>query len=255
MNSIFRKMKIVAVAVTAMGIGSQAMAVPVDLELSLLVDVSGSVDDAEFALQRDAYVNAFNNPVIISAIQSGAIGSIAVNYIYWSGAAQQDEAVGWTQISDAATGTAFAADITAAPRPFANFTAPGSALNFAAPLFGGNGFEGTREVIDVSGDGSENDGADTSDARDAALAGGIDAINGIVIGGSASVLAFYVANIQGGVGSFTLTAATFPEFADALDQKLIREIVGDAVPEPLTASLGLIALGALAAATNRRRVA
>jgi len=255
MKKVIGRFLMVSVAVAAIGMGSQAKAIPVDLELSLLVDVSGSVSNAEFALQRDAYVAAFNDAGIISAIQSGSIGSIAANFIYWSGSAQQSQVVGWTQISDAATGTAFANAIFAAARPFSGSTAPGSALNFATPLFNANGFEGTREVIDVSGDGAQNNGANTLAASNAAIGAGIDAINGIVIGGQVSVFNFYVNNIQNGAGAFTLTANSFADFAAALDDKLVREITGGVVPEPITATLGLMGLGALATVSRRRRAA
>ena len=132
---------------------SSAQAAPVDLELALLVDVSGSVSTSEFNTQRDGYVAAFRDNDLIDAITSGNIGSIAVTLWYWSGAGQQQQAVGWTLIDSDAAGEAFADDIAAAARPFSGLTAPGSAINAALPGFATNGFEGTFQKIDVSGDG------------------------------------------------------------------------------------------------------
>jgi hypothetical protein len=228
----------------------QAHAVPVDLELSLLVDVSGSVSSSEFNLQKQGYVDAFRDPNIISAIQGGTIGSIACNLIYWSSSNQQQEAVGWTQISDATSGNAFATAIENTIRPYNGVTSISGGIDFAVPLFN-NSFEGTREVMDISGDGSNNDGRPVADARDDALMV-IDAINGLVIG-STSVLAHYQSNVIGGPDSFAVLVADFPDFGDAIKDKLEREITGHVIPEPATMLLfGLGGLG-LAARRIRRR--
>ena len=229
-----------------------SQAVPVDTELALLVDVSGSVDANEFNLQRQGYVDAFNNPAVIAAITGGNIGTIAVSLIYWSSAGAQQTAVNWTQIFDAATGGNLATAIANAARPFGGSTAPGSAIAYADPRFDNNGFEGTRTVIDVSGDGAQNDGLSTPAARDAFLAGGGSAINGIVIGGSASLLTWYQNNVQGGANSFTLAVGSFAEFGDAIDTKLIREI--SQVPEPGTLALLGIGLAGMGLARRRRKV-
>ena len=155
----------------SLGMSTPANAIPVALELQLLVDVSGSVDANEFNLQKGGYVAAFQDPVIQAAIAALAgSGGIAVQYISWSGADQQTVQVGWTHITDAASANAFAAAINATVRPFSGNTAPGSAINFGTPLFLNNGFEGTRLVMDVSGDGAQNEGASTPAARDDAAA-------------------------------------------------------------------------------------
>lgn len=208
---------------------SQANAFPVNLELALLVDVSGSVDSSEYALQKNGYINAFNNIASFGNFQP-----FAVTYIEWSGASQALQKVGWTLISNVADAVNFATAISATTRSFSGLTAPGSAINFAFPLFSSNGYEGSRLVIDVSGDGSQNDGASTSAARNSALLAGITQINGLpILGSESGLLQWYQNNIQGGTGSFTIAANSFDDFEDAVHQKLQREIV-PTVPEPAT---------------------
>jgi len=222
----------------------QAMATPVALELMLVVDVSGSVDAGEYALQKTGYVNAFNNPTIQAAIASFAgSGGIAVSYVEWSGAAEQSLQVGWTQITNAAQAAAFATAIGATSRAFGGQTAPGSAIAYGTPLFAGNGFEGVRNVIDVSGDGAENNGANTFNAATAAFGSGIT-VNGLAILGEAGLAAWYQANIVTPGGGTLYSAASFADFETAVSAKIGNEI-NNTIPEPGTMMLlgsGLVGL-------------
>jgi hypothetical protein len=228
-----------------------AQAVPVDLELALLVDVSGSVDGPEWALQRDGYVAALTSQTFIDAVQDGNIGAIALTFMYWSGATQQYQTVGWTLINSAGTAQAFAASIALAPRPTGFLTAPGSAINAIVPTFATNGFEGNYQKIDVSGDGSQNDGASTSTAAANALAAGIDQINGLPIGNQA-LIDWYAANVLGGTGAFNQPATSFATFQPALLTKLQTE-VSEASPVPEPSSMLLFGGALLAGAWFRKR--
>ncbi len=165
--------------------------------------------------------------------------------------------VDWTLITDAASSNAFATAINGTSRAFSGLTAPGSAINYAAPLFTGNGFEGARWVIDVSGDGSQNDGANTPTARNnfLAIASGSEGltkgINGLAIDEVNSTIVFdwYNANIQGGANAFVI-AANFNNFSSAVATKIGREIT---VPEPSV--LALLGLGLAGLGFMRRRKA
>lgn len=210
-----------------------AQDLPVDLELILLVDVSGSVDAQEAELQRKGYADALNNERVIEAIRTGPMGRIAVTYIEWADDTYQNVIVGWSVIDGPAAAQGFADRLLAAPINTAFWTSIGSAIDFAARQFDGNGAEGVRRVIDISGDGYSNRGRPPGEARDAAVAAGIT-INGLPIlntrpnpwGGMPPVDldAYYEQHVIGGPGAFVQVAGDFTSFGEAILAKLVREI-------------------------------
>ncbi len=244
---------------------SAATLTPVNVELSLLVDVSPSIDNREYALQMQGYRDAFI--ALSSQFGSGDLGSVAVNLIQWAGTNQQQQSIPWTLINDPTSAIQFANTIAALVRPtgFAG-TEPGAAIQFAVPLFSNNDYEGQRWVIDVSGDGIGL-GA-TQLARDNALAAGVAVINGlpIVTALNSNLEAWYRNNVQGGAGSFTIPAYGFDDVDRALEQKLRLELTlpttdipstdsaSAAVPEPTTL-LGIALAGSGLAYLKRRRSA
>jgi hypothetical protein len=235
-----RRALFIAIAALAVLVAPVARAEEVDLELVLAVDVSTSIDDGEFALQRNGYAHAFMNPEIIAAIRSGAHGRIAVTYIEWAAAESQKQVIPWTVLSDAESGTLFAEEILAAPRSFRGWTSISGAIDYAMQAFAASPHATTRRVIDVSGDGINNSGRPSENARDEALAKGVT-INGIVIMNDVpSAMSFwrtepplddfYRDRVIGGPGAFVMIVEDFTTFEHAIRNKLLREIAGDPPP-------------------------
>ena len=153
---------------------------PVDLVLALAVDVSRSVDNEEAHLQRQGYIQAFRDPEVVAAIQTGMLGRIAVGYFEWAGVGNIAQVTDWTLIQDAAGASAFADSLEMRPPVPMLWTSISGAIDFAVPWLERNDFEGTRKVIDISGDGPNNSGDLVVGARDRAIAAGIT-INGLPI--------------------------------------------------------------------------
>jgi hypothetical protein len=224
----------------ALGCAASARAADteVDLELVLAVDISYSMDFDELQLQREGYVAALTSKQVLDAIAEGVIGKIAVIYVEWAGSMDQQTVVDWQMIDGLAAAEAFTAKLAAAPVRRAYRTSISSALNYAAPLFDGNGFEGLRRAIDVSGDGANNQGPVVTTARDAVLARGI-VINGLPLllkrqtWGLADIVdldLYYRDCVIGGPGSFMVPVRERSQFADAIRTKLILEIAGREPP-------------------------
>jgi hypothetical protein len=207
----------------------------VDLELALAVDVSRSIDPGEAQLQREGYINAFRDPEVIRAIETGMLGRIAVGYFEWAGYGHAEIIVDWRLIEDAASANAFANALDVGNPVSASRTSISGAIDFAWPWFDNNGFEGNRRVIDISGDGPNNWGDFVNRARDRAVAAGVT-INGLPIldPGFGLFSRFNIGNLDlyyrdcviGGTGAFIVVAADFNDFARAVRRKLVLEIAG-----------------------------
>ncbi len=221
---------VIAAAVFAVSIAAAA-ARTVDLALVLAVDVSGSVNAERFELQRQGYARAFASREVIDAIAAGENRTIAVTLVEWSGATHQRQMIGWTIISDANSALAFGSAISETPRAFADWTSISGALDFALALFDHvEGVTPLRRVIDVSGDGINNNGRPINDARSDVVNAGVT-INGLPILTEYPTLDdYYRDNVVGGPGSFVVAVSDFDGFGNAILGKLVREIAGSAKP-------------------------
>lgn len=206
---------------------------PVDVELVLAVDVSRSVDAEEQELQFSGYEAAFRDPRLIEGIAGGPVGAIACTLFTWSDWHIQHTLVPWTRLGGPRAAHAFADALAAAPRQTYLYTSISGAMDYAAKQFGQT-YEGTRRVVDISGDGVNNSGRPVAEARAEALEKGI-VLNGLaVLDKQPSPLAlagaipplddYYREEVIGGPGSFLVVAEGFTAFAAAVRRKIIREI-------------------------------
>lgn len=215
----------------------------VDLELVFAADGSGSIDDEELALQRAGYAAALAHPRVLSAIRGGYLQKIAVTFVEWAAPESQHTIVDWTVIRDEASARAFGDTLVAAPRQAWGSNSISNAIHYSANLIETNGYEGTRKVIDVSGDGPQRNGRPLEPVRQATLLKGIT-INALVVisegggypGPRGEPLAEHYANdVIGGPGAFVMTAESRDEFADAILRKLLLEVAGSRPPDKLLA--------------------
>ena len=214
-------------------------AVAVDAAVVLAADVSRSIDDGEFVLERRGYADAIQSSKLMDVISTGRNGAIALAYVEWAGESEQKVVVDWTVIRKPGDASAFAADLTAAPRSFVGRTAIGSAIDFAFSRLAAAPIAADRKVIDVSGDGTSNQGRPVTAARDAAVEAGA-VINGLTIfnrraaamGGylamhtnpPGGLAQYYRENVIGGTGAFVVPIDDFGSFGDAMLRKLVSEI-------------------------------
>jgi len=204
----------------------------VDLELILAVDVSYSMDMDELALQREGYAGAITSPEFLKALSAGANGRIAVTYFEWASVTDQKVVVPWRLIDGPEAADAVASEILQTQIRRASRTSISGAIDFAVPLFDSSGYHGLRRVIDISGDGPNNNGGPVTIARDAAIAKGIT-INGLPIMVKAPTPAtmdiedldfYYEDCVIGGTGSFVIPIKNREKFKEAIRTKLVLEV-------------------------------
>ena len=209
-----------------LGAAGPAEARPVDLALVLAVDVSGSVNNERFELQRRGYAEAFASREVMDAIAAGEKHAIAVTLVEWSGAGHQRQMIGWTLVEDATSAESFGSAVAEASRAFSDWTSISGAIDYSVALFAEAHADSTRRVIDISGDGINNNGRSVTEARDAAVDAGIT-LNGLpILTEYPNLDAYYRDNVIGGPGAFELAASDFNTFGAAILGKLVREIAG-----------------------------
>ena len=215
-----------------------AAAEQVDVALVLVGDVSRSINDDEYKLEKQGYSAALTSQQVLAAITGGQHGAIAVAYVEFAGATEVRTVVDWAVIRDAASAGTFATALAAAPRSYLGRTAIGEAIAFARSVLAESGFPGARQVIDVCGDGTNNNGPEVGSVRDEAVEAGIT-VNGLAIindhpvswtyahvqppGGLDN---YYRENVTGGVGSFVVAIKDREKFKEAIRTKLVLEVAG-----------------------------
>jgi len=205
---------------------------PVDVELIIAVDVSYSMDMDELAVQREGYAQAIVSKEFLQALKTGPNGKVAVTYFEWAASNDQKIIIPWRVIDGPETADAVADEIMRTPVRRASRTSISGAIYFAMPLFDENPYRGLRRVIDISGDGPNNNGAPVTPARDEALSKGI-VINGLPImvkEPSYSTMDidnldwYYEDCVIGGPGSFVVPIKDREKFKEAIRTKLTQEV-------------------------------
>lgn len=223
-----------AAALMAVGAG-QAVAEPVDVELVLAVDVSLSMSPDELAIQRNGYAAALTDPAVLQAIADGAHGKIAVTYFEWAGNTTHHVIVPWTTIATKADAERVVGQLSARPPNSARRTSISAALEFGADLFAESSYSSPKRVIDISGDGPNNQGAPVLAIRDRLVEQGIT-INGLPLmtnGGLSSAYdvedldTYYTNCVIGGPTAFMVPVNAWEQFPEAIRRKLVLELASN----------------------------
>ncbi|MGY8666241.1 DUF1194 domain-containing protein [Bradyrhizobium sp. UFLA05-109] len=206
----------------------------VDAELAIAVDVSYSMDEDELRVQREGYAQAVTSEEFLEALKAGPTKRLAITYFEWSALDDQKIIVPWRLIDGPESADALAAEIMRTPVRRGSRTSISGAIQFAIPLFDQNQYRGLRRVIDISGDGANNEGPPVTQARNAALAKGIT-INGLPIMMKRTTVSmmdidnldiYYEDCVIGGPGSFMLAIRERERFKEAIRTKLTLEVAG-----------------------------
>ena len=229
-------MRALALLLLLLGPGLAHAAEPVDLTLVLVSDVSRSVDDSEFRMEKEGYAAALTDKRVLAAIKGGPIGAIAIAYVEFAGSYEVRTVLDWQVIRDEASARSLTQALIAASRSYWGRTSISAGIDRAMQMLAENPFEAQRRVIDVAGDGTNNSGRDVGAARDDAVAAGVT-INGLAIinenpvsytfahvqppGGLPN---WYKENVTGGPGGFVVEVHSFEAFGEAMTRKLINEI-------------------------------
>ncbi|WP_061976581.1 DUF1194 domain-containing protein [Aureimonas sp. AU20] len=228
---------------------------PVDVELVMAVDISWSMNEDEQSIQRQGYVAAWRSKEVLDAVRDGLNGRVAVTYVEWAGDLTQNVVIPWTLIDSQESAERFATLLATAEPDRQRRTSISAAIDFSAKLFDGNGYAGDRRVIDISGDGANNQGRPVLEARDAAVAKGI-VINGLPLmtqGGAEDINAwgsmpdldrYYSQCVIGGPGAFMIPVTEWSQFPDAIRRKLVLELADRAPRKPREMARVVLTAGA-----------
>lgn len=202
-----------------------AQGTPVAVELVLALDSSASVDANEFALQIEGLARAFADPDVQRAVENLKPLGAAVAVMQWGAPGETRIVLPFTHLETARDSKAFGFRIGLARRwMWASATSIATAIADGTALIEGNGFDGFRKIIDVSGDGEDNGGADLEAARQAARAKGI-VINGLpIMADSPGLDRYYQTYVIIGLDSFIEPARDFDDYVRAIREKLLKEL-------------------------------
>ena len=213
------------VALALLALPAAAQETPVTVELVLALDSSASVDANEFALQIEGLARAFADPDVQRAVENLRPLGAAVAVMQWGAPGETRVVLPFTHLETARDSKAFGFRIGLARRwMWASATSIATAIADGTAMIEGNGFDGFRKIIDVSGDGEDNGGADLEAARQAARAKGI-IVNGLpIMADSPGLDRYYQTYVLIGLDSFIEPARDFDDYVRAIREKLLKEL-------------------------------
>lgn len=202
--------------------------------LLLALDVSGSVNDPEYRLQRQGLAAALTSPEVAEVLLATPELPVYIAAFEWAGQFDQSTILDWTPVVDDTSLQFVAARIIApTPRPASLSTALGAAMAYAAALFRDAPPTCLQLTLDISGDGKNNDWPDPR-SQHRKLEG--VTINALVIGADnpspgdqretdiAELTSYFAAEIIRGPGAFVEAALGYEDYEAAMKRKLLREL-------------------------------
>ncbi len=198
---------------------------PVDVALVLAVDCSSSVDAGDYMLQMQGTASALRHFAVLEAIRAGPLKRVAMAVVQWSSRNSQSVAVPWHTISTVTDVETFAQTVERVERKWQpGGTGLANAMIFCVKLVSNLPVVAARKVIDVSGDGADNENGNLGEARQNAIANKIT-INGLpILYGQKHILDYYAANVICGPGAFAIPANNLQSFPEIMKKKLLREL-------------------------------
>ena len=195
------------------------------LALALAVDVSRSIDAQDYVIQTDGLAGALANKEVRTAI-FGAEGQVALAIYYWSGKGYQDLVQPWVILDSPEALDAAIWAVRRTPRPAAPLaTALGDALSYGLDLMS-DAPACERRVIDVAGDGRNNDGISVARTYEREDFTGIT-VNGLAVGEhEADIVDYYEHEVIRGPGAFVEVAPRQSDYPEVILRKLLRELEG-----------------------------
>lgn len=195
------------------------------LALALAVDVSRSIDSQDYVIQTDGLAGALADKDVRAAI-FGPEGRVALAIYYWSGRGYQDLVQPWVILDSPEALDAAIWEVRRTPRPEAPLaTAIGDALSYGLDLMA-DAPPCERRVIDVAGDGRNNEGISVARTYEREDFTGIT-VNGLAVGEhEADIVDYYEGELIRGPGAFVEVAPSQTDYPDAIRRKLLRELEG-----------------------------
>lgn len=194
--------------------------------LILALDVSSSVSQREYELQRDGLAGALLNDQIRDLIIGAPGNEVAIMVYEWGDYYYQRVLLDWTLITGDAALNKAAGTIAAVQRSGpTRATGIGGAMRFAIQEFR-KVPTCTIRTLDISGDGKNNSGERPEFMHRDLEYNGIT-VNGLVVATRdiAEMSAYYHSSVIVGAAAFVETAGGFEDYGEAMQRKLLRELV------------------------------